>query len=114
MFTRATILWILAYLAAMTLVVAGLMVVRQRTVASLDTPEARRQWQTWKQQTAKQQPAAGAVRRRPVTSDEPPALILLRDRFGAIVVTTVMICSFLFAFLAFVARGALGSGGRKQ
>lgn len=105
---RSTIWWLLAYLAAMTLVVAGLIVVRQRTLARLGTPQARRQWQQWKQQTAQQQ-TAGPVRRRPVTSDEPPALVLLRDRFVAIVVTTVMICSFLFAFLAFAARGAAGS-----
>lgn len=108
MLTRSTLFWLLAYLAVMALVVAGLIVVRQRTLARLDTPEARRQWQQWKQQTAKQQ-AGGPVRRRPASSNEPPALVLLRDRFGAIVVTTVMVCSFLFAFLAFVARGAVGS-----
>lgn len=114
MLTRATIFWLLAYLAAMTLVVAGLMVVRQRTLARLDTPDARRQWQQWKQQTNRQQQANGPVRRRPVSSDEAPALILLRDRFGVIVATTVMVFSFLFAFLVFVARGTVGSGGRLQ
>ena len=110
MLTRATIVWLLAYAAVMTAVVAALVVARKRVLARLDTPEARRQWQAWKEKTADEQVAAGPVRRRAVQSDEPPALILLRDHFAAIVATTVMICSFLFAFLAFVMRGALRSG----
>jgi hypothetical protein len=113
MIRRATVFWLLAYLAAMTLVVGGLLILRQRTLTELNTPEARRQWQAWKQETSEKQQAAEPVRRRPVRSDEPPALILLRDHFAAIVATTVMICSFLFAFLAFVASGSLGGGGRK-
>lgn len=113
MLTRATILLLLAYLAVMALVVAGLLVVRQRTLATLDTPEARRQWQRWKEQTAHERRAADPVSRRPVKSDEPPALILLRDHFATIFAGTVTICSFMFAFLAFAARGAFGGGGRQ-
>jgi hypothetical protein len=109
MSVRAIIIWLLAYIAVMTAIVAALVVTRKRVLATLDTPEARRQWQAWKEKTADEQSTAGPVRRRPVQNDEPPALILLRDRFAAIVATTVMICSFLFAFLAFVARGAFRS-----
>lgn len=112
MIRRATVFWLLAYLAAMTLVAAGLVILRQRTVAGLDTPEARRQWQAWKQEASDEHKAAGPVRRRPIRSDEPPALVLLRDHFAAIVATTLMICSFLFAFLAFVASGSVGGGRR--
>jgi hypothetical protein len=111
MHARAAILWILAYLAVMTALVAGLVAVRRRALATFDTPEARQEWQVWKEKTADEQKAAGPVRRKVVRSQEPPALILLRDRFPAIVVTTVMLGSFLFAFLAFVGRGAFRSGG---
>ena len=109
--TRANLCWLIAYLTAMTALVAALAVTRQRVVAKLDTPEARRQWQVWKEQTAQQQKESGsAVQRRPVMSDEPPALILLRDRFPAIVASSVLIGSFLFAFFSFVARGAFRHG----
>ena len=110
MLTRTTIFWLLSYVAVMAAIVAALLVTRKRVLARLDTPEARRQWQAWKEKTAGEQVATGPVRRRALTNDEPPALILLRDRFAAIVATTVMICSFLFAFLTFVARGAFRSG----
>jgi hypothetical protein len=108
--TPSRLAWLLAYLAAMSAVVAALVVARGRVVASLDTPEAREQWQRWKDETRRQ--SDGPIQRRPVRSDEPPALILLRDRFGVIVATSVVICSFLFAFLAFAARGAFGSKSR--
>lgn len=103
--TRAQTLLLLAYLTTMTVVVAAFVAARRHVIATLDTPEARRQWRAWREQTHRQNPG-GAVARRPVTSGEPPALILLRDRFAAIVVTTLVIGSFLFAFLAFAARGA--------
>jgi hypothetical protein len=101
------IAWLVSYLAAMSAVVAVLMVARDRVIATLDTPEARQRWQEWKEETRRKSP--GPIERRPVRSDEPPALILLRDRFPAVVGSSVLICSFLFAFLVFVARGAFGS-----
>lgn len=105
--SRTKLFWLLAYLAVMTALVVALVVARRRTMAALTTPEARQQWRAWKDQTVLQKNSGGPVERRPVVSDEPPALILLRDRFPTIVASSVLICSFLFAFLAFVAQGAL-------
>lgn len=105
--TASRIAWLLSYLAAMGTVVVALVAARVRVLATLDTPEARQKWQEWKKES--QQKAGGPIERRPVRSVEPPALILLRDRFPAVVVSSVLICSFLFAFLVFVARGAFGS-----
>lgn len=112
--TRTHLGWLLAYLAVMGAMVAGLVAARRRVVATLDTPEARQQWRKWKEQTAQPTAANNPTQRRPVTSDEPPALILMRDRFAAIVVTTLLIGSFLFAFLAFAARGAFRGGRPKS
>jgi hypothetical protein len=106
---RAIVLWSFAYLAVMAAVVAGLAVARQRVLATLDTPQARQEWREWMEHTARQQDLGGPVQRRPVRSEEPPAVILLRDRFPVIVVTTVMIGSFLIGFLVFVAKGAFQS-----
>lgn len=108
--TRATVLWLLAYLALMAALVAGLVAARRRVLASLDTPKARREWLAWKDKTAAEQQQGAPVRRKTVRSNDPPAVILFRDRFAVIVVTTVLIGSFLFAFLAFVGRGAFRGG----
>lgn len=108
--TRAQSVLLVAYVATMAALVAALLFARRHVIATLDTPEARRQWRAWREQTQKQ-PEDGAVARRPVATDEPPALILLRDHFAAILVTTLAIGSFLFAFVAFVARGAFGLRG---
>jgi hypothetical protein len=110
--TFGRIAWLLAYVAAMSAVVAALVVARGRVVATLDTPEARQRWQQWKEETRRK--SDGPIQRRPVRSDEPPALILLRDRFPAIVATSVLICSFLFAFLGFAARGAFSISSRSN
>lgn len=109
--TRARSLLLIAYLATMAAIVAAFAFARRHVITTLDTPEARQQWRAWKEQTTKQN-QGGAATRRPVTSDEPPALILLRDRFAAVVATTLLICSFLFAFIAFAASGAFGKKGR--
>jgi hypothetical protein len=107
--TVSKIAWLLSYLAAMSAVVGVLIVARNRVIATLDTPEARQRWQEWKEETGRK--STGPIERRPVRSDEPPALILLRDRFPAVAASSVLICSFLFAFLVFVARGAFGNKG---
>jgi hypothetical protein len=105
--TRAKILLLLAYVATMVAVVAALLVARRSALATLDTPKAREQWRAWKTETERQKKTGDPIDRRSVRSDEPPALILLRDRFPAILVTSVLIGSFLFAFLAFVTWGAI-------
>ena len=46
-----------------------------------------------------------ACRPRPVHSDEPPTLILLRDHFGVVVAMSLTVASCLFGFLMVVIRG---------
>jgi hypothetical protein len=108
--TRAKILLLLAYVATMVAVVATLLAARRSALATLDTPQAHEQWRAWKAETERQKKTGGPIDRRTVRSDEPPALILLRDRFPAILVTSLLIGSFLFMFLAFVAWGAFRNG----
>lgn len=104
---RANILWLLGYLAVMAAIITGLVVARRRTLATLDTPAAREEWRVWKERTSQQNKTPDPVQRRAVTSDEPPSLILLRDRFPVVVATTVLICSFLLGFLVFLVKGVL-------
>jgi len=108
MLRRANVLWLLTYFAVIAAVVTGLVVARRRTLA--DTPAAREKWRVWKERTNQQPKTSDPVQRRVVSSDEPPTLILLRDRFPVVVATMVLICSFLFGFLVFLVKGVVRSG----
>jgi len=101
------VLWFAGYLLTMSVVVAGMYWARQAVVTKFGSPEALGQWRQWKAETERMRREGGPVQRRAVTSDEPPALVLMRDSFGAILAGSVAISSFLFAFLAFTIRGSM-------
>lgn len=103
--SAASWLWLAAYLIAMAALVSALVVARNRVIERLSRPEAQRQWQVWRDESQRSNESQGPARRRVVVSEEPPALVLLRDRFPAILATSVLIGSFMFAFLMFIARG---------
>ena len=91
------VLWIVVWL--------GLDTARRSVLAALDTPAARQEWQAWKQATQPDAQKSLPVARRAVKVDEPPALILFRDHFGAIVGSTLVLATALYGFLAVVVRG---------
>ena len=71
----------------------------------MSAPEAKQAWGEWRGETERPPEPGLPVARRPVQSDEPPALILMRDHFPVIMGVTLLIGSFLFAFLGFLGRG---------
>ena len=105
-FRATTICAVAIYLVAMLLMVWGLRFARQRVIDSLGSPEALAQWRAFAEETRKEPVPGQAVERRPVKSDEPPALVLMRDHFGAIAGTSLLIGSFVYAFLAFLVLGS--------
>ena len=98
--------WLTAYLLMMAALAAGLVYARRQVVAQLSSPKARADWQAWKAETLRQAERPGLPSRRPVRSDEPPALVLFRDHFGAILAMSLTVTTFMFGFLTMVARGA--------
>jgi hypothetical protein len=97
--TRWTVLVVVAgWLATMLLVAAGMQAARRWALADLGTAGARQNWQEYKR-------AVTAQGRRPPKSDEPPTLILLRDRFAGVLVSTLVLATSLYAFLALVLLG---------
>jgi hypothetical protein len=100
-------MWVAGYVLTMAAVVAGMYLARQAVVAKFGSREALAEWRQWKTETERMSHEAGPVQRRAVTSDEPPALVLMRDSFGAILAGSVAIGSFLFVFLAFTIRGSI-------
>lgn len=97
--------WLAAYALVMTAVPASLAYARRHVIANLGTAQARAEWQVWKTETEKQANSPGPVKRRKVRSDEPPALVLFRDHFGAIVAMSLTVANCFFAFLMIVVRG---------
>jgi hypothetical protein len=101
------ILWLVGYVLTMAALVVGMLLARQVVVANFSSPEALAEWRQWKAETERMRQQGGPVQRRAVTSDEPPALVLMRDSFIPILAGSVAIGSFLFAFLAFTIRGSM-------
>ena len=102
------ILWLAAYVAAMCGVVALVLAMRQTTLREMDTPEARAQWQQWRESSPNRD-TTGPVRRRPPSSVEPPALVLMRDYFAVVMSGAVLFSSLLFAALMLAIRGVLAA-----
>jgi hypothetical protein len=104
------LLWLAGYLLTMATLVLGMCWAREAVIRSFNSPEARIEWQRWKAETERLRQQPGPVARRAVTSDEPPALVLMRDSFAAILAGSIAIGSFLYAFLAFTLGGSLRTG----
>ena len=103
------LLWLAAYALVMVALAATLVYARRQVVAQLSSPQALADWQAWKAETERQAKQPGASARRPVRSDEPPALVLLRDHFAPIMALSLTVATFLFGFTMLVVRGVRSS-----
>jgi hypothetical protein len=106
--SRANLIWLVAYAAMLTAIVAAMLQGRQSTLEAFDTPEARAQWQAWREaepNTSEQ----GPVQRRPPSTTEPPALVLMRDYFGVMLSGALLFSSLLFGAIMVAARGAFSA-----
>jgi hypothetical protein len=93
------------YFAGVAGILLGLASIRRETIAELSTPEQQAHWQKWKSDAARQDGTTGPVARREPKSNEPPALVLVRDHYTVIVAASLTIYTFLFALAIFIGRG---------
>jgi hypothetical protein len=107
--SRAVKLSVAAYLITLSAIVALVLQVRHTTLRDMDTPEARAQWQAWRE-AEPNQANDGPVRRRPPESVEPPELLLMRDHFAVVMSAAVLFGSLLFAAILMAVRGVLAPG----
>jgi len=105
-FRRGNLAWLAAYLIVITGVVVVMLDLRRVTLSKMDTPEARAEWNAWRAAPPNQRTDL-PVRRRPPASDEPPALVMMRDHFSVMMSAAVVFGSLLFAVITIAARGAL-------
>ncbi len=101
-------IWAAAYTLFMLAVVAGMFLGRQTALSQLTTPEAQAEWQAWRQ-AEPNQTETGGVKRRPPSSSEPPALVLLRDHFAVMLFGAVFFSSLLFGAVMIATRGAMST-----
>jgi hypothetical protein len=106
----ANLFWLAAYFTMLAAVVVLVLQGRTTTLREMDTPEARAQWQKWRE-AEPNQTETGPVRRRPPSATEPPALLLMRDHFAVVMSGSVLFSSLLFAAIMMAVRGVLSTSG---
>ena len=90
------------------IVVVSMIGIRRATIRSMSTPAAQAEWQAWRE-SEPNQTEAGGVKRRPPSSGEPPALVLLRDHFAVMIAGALLFSSLLFGAIMVAARGTFAS-----
>lgn len=106
---RRLVLWLSGYVAVAAVATYWLWSARQNVIAELSSESAIQQWQQFNEDMAEQQRQGSPVTRKLSPSDEPPSLVLLRDYFGGILLSVLVIVGFLYAFVAFLVEGLLRS-----
>ena len=111
--TWVNAIWLASYLAMINGIVLGLMRVRENVLANMSTPEARKKWQEWREEAREQTTGEGPVQRRMPGSPEPPALVLMRDRFATVIAAGVVFSTVFFLFMMIIVRGVMNSQVRR-
>lgn len=110
-FSRWDILWVVGYAAVLYAVIAGMFYGRSWARELFSSNAAQADWDRWRDDVANQSVADSPVTRRVPKSQEPPALVLMRDYFGVCFVGAILLSSVLYAAFVFMLRGAIQSPG---
>jgi hypothetical protein len=103
--TAANLIWLAAYVATMLALVWAMYGARNWAIESFGTPDARAEWEAWRVEAKKQASGGGPVLRRAPKSDEPPALVLMREHFVTTLATSLLLGTVLFGTMALMLRG---------
>jgi len=109
---RGLVIAALVYLPALAALVPAMFSLRRHVLVTLGQPDEIRQWEAWRAAAA-EQATEGPVSRRPPSSAEPPALVLMRDHFGNVLTAAVVFGSLLYWMLALAIRGVIGPSNRR-
>jgi hypothetical protein len=103
------VLWLLAYFAMLAAVAGGMFYGRAQAVAVYGSGDAQTEWNAWRDDARNMVGSAGPVKRREPQSAEPPALVLMRDHFGACLGLSLVLSSVLCGTFMVLVRGALAT-----
>ena len=90
----------------------------RRNVMENSNAATQADWETWRAAAREQANGSGPVTRRVPKSDQPPALVLLRDYYGMCLAAVLLFGSLSYLVLVFFLHGATSkprsesSGGR--
>ena len=99
--------WVVGSIVLVVAVAGAMFSLRRSTVPDLSSPKAISAWQTWREDVREQQANHGPVERRIPKSDEPPALVLMRDYFVVLMVGALLFSSVLYWIMAWFVTGIL-------
>ena len=94
------------------LFLGGMTYGRARLLGIYGTSDAQVEWDAWRED-AKRMAKSGPVARRAPKSQQPPALILMRDYFVICLVGSLLLASVLFGTFMILLRGALSQSAPK-
>jgi len=106
--------WFIAYAALVAAVVAATLKTRDWAIEQLATPKSLADWQTWRDDVQQQQGQSGPVQRRVPKSNEPPALVMMRDHFAVSLFAAVLFSTMLFWVFAWFVMGVMKPAGPSQ
>ncbi len=105
---KLLVFWLALYVAGTAGIGWWLVRVREHQLHSAATPEMQASWEEWKSEVQSDaERRTSPVARRVPTASEPPATILLRDHFPAILTTAFLVWTAMFGFLAMAITGVL-------
>lgn len=103
-----------AWVAVVIAPPVGLYAWRDRRLAAISTPEARRQWEAFREDIRRQAETPGPVKRKVPRSVEPPELVWLRDYAPLAATAWVVLAGVLGGVLAAMAIGVARSAAEQQ
>jgi hypothetical protein len=107
-FSIADLLWLTVLIAMLAAVAGGMFRVRDSVLRSADA-ESQEAWEEWRASVREEQGDPGPVQRRVPRSEEPPALVLLRDHFAVCLAIALVLSAVLVGTFVLFARGVMNS-----
>ena len=106
----ADILWIVLWVVMVGGVAGAMFAVRHNVLQSAGV-HSQQDWEEWREAVQASQTKDGPVQRRVPKSDEPPAVVLLRDHFAVCLSIALVLSAVLFGTFVLFARGVLNWPG---
>ena len=103
--SRRWLWWIAGYILLAGAVAGTMFWLRQSSVPGWSSKESISDWQQWRSDVESQQEKRGPVKRDVPKSEEPPALVLMRDFFGVMLAGALLFTSMLYWILAWFLTG---------
>jgi hypothetical protein len=98
---------LIGLVAVIAMCVSGMWLARKSALATFGSAAAQAEWDEWRQEAAEQSAAGGPVARKIPKSSEPPALVLMRDHFGACVGAALVAVVGVYGTFVLLLRGAM-------